>query len=406
MSYELLIATRKGLLIGRSEDRASWSLSEPSFLGEQVDYAVRDPRDGRIYASTAHMQWGPHLFASDDATWSEIPAPMFAPGETYPASPLELAQRDALVMDEERGEWSPRLEASASLERIWTVVPGAASQPGRLYLGVAPAGVFTSDDSGQSWELNRPLWEHPTRGLWVMGVTSVSDNVFGSAPACDDLRVDPTDPEHMIAVVQTAGLFETHDGGASWEARQRGLRDDHLPGGGLEMEAGHDVHSFQWHPADRSRMYVQHHSGVLASRNGGADWDDIAASLAAALGHEDDYPLHGFASAIDPHDPEVFYVVPHISDQQRVPVDGHLRVCRTSDGGVSWEALGAGLPDHFYQGAYRQALTHDDHPEPGSLGLYLGTNGGHVFASPNGGESWSEVASSLAPVTAVRCAEV
>ena len=161
MSYELLIATRKGLLIGRSEDRASWSLSEPSFLGEQVDYAVRDPRDGRIYASTAHMQWGPHLFASDDATWSEIPAPMFAPGETYPASPLELAQRDALVMDEERGEWSPRLEASASLERIWTVVPGAASQPGRLYLGVAPAGVFTSDDSGQSWELKPPALGAP-----------------------------------------------------------------------------------------------------------------------------------------------------------------------------------------------------------------------------------------------------
>ncbi len=129
MSYELLIATRKGLLIGRSEDRASWSLSEPSFLGEQVDYAVRDPRDGRIYASTAHMQWGPHLFASDDdgATWSEIPAPMFAPGETYPASPLELAQRDALVMDEERGEWF--------------AAPRGLSEPGAYLDGRAGRGI-------------------------------------------------------------------------------------------------------------------------------------------------------------------------------------------------------------------------------------------------------------------------
>ena len=51
------------------------------------------------------------------------------------------------------------------------------------------------------------------------------------------------------------------------------------------MEAGHDVHSFQWHPTDRSRMYVQHHSGVLASTDGGSNWDDIGTNLGAALAH-------------------------------------------------------------------------------------------------------------------------
>jgi hypothetical protein len=117
MTYELLICTRKGLVIGRSEDRQTWTLGEPAFLGNQVDYAIRDQRSGRLYAATSHMQWGPHLFASDDdgASWQEIPAPMFAPGETYPASPLELAQRGQLQLDETRGEWSPRLEATESL---------------------------------------------------------------------------------------------------------------------------------------------------------------------------------------------------------------------------------------------------------------------------------------------------
>ena len=94
------------------------------------------------------MQWGPHLFVSDDngATWNESPA--FALGETYRASPADLAVRQQLSLDEERGESSPRFEATASLERIWTIVPGAASQPGRLYIGVAPAGLFSSDDGG------------------------------------------------------------------------------------------------------------------------------------------------------------------------------------------------------------------------------------------------------------------
>ncbi len=43
MGYELLICTRKGLVIGRSEDRMSWSLSEPSFLGEQVGPLLSGP---------------------------------------------------------------------------------------------------------------------------------------------------------------------------------------------------------------------------------------------------------------------------------------------------------------------------------------------------------------------------
>ena len=53
----------------------------------------------------------------------------------------------------------------------------------------------------------------------MMAVTSVTESVFGGAPACDDLRIDPSDPDHMVAVVQSAGLFETNDGGALQRGR-------------------------------------------------------------------------------------------------------------------------------------------------------------------------------------------
>lgn len=408
MAYELLICTRKGLLIGRSNaDRSRWELSAPHFLGQQVDFARRDRRDGRVWVSTAHMPWGPHLFYSDDdgERWIESEAPRFE-GETFAASPYELASRQELTWDSTKDEWSPRHELAASLDRIWTIVPGPASEPDQILLGVSPAGIFRSQDRGLSWELNRALWDHPTRGQWTMAVTGISENVYGSPPACDHIQIDSADTQHLLAVVQSAGVFETSDGGASWQPRNAGIRSDFLPEGGAACEASHDIHSFAVHPLDRQWMYAQHHNGVFASSDGGGSWSEIDAQLGAALGQPELTSLHGFASTIDPQNPDDFYVVPQISDEARVPVDGKLRVCRTSDGGTSWEALGQGLPNDFYQGAYRQALTNDDHPQTGGLGLYLGTNGGYVFASADGGDSWSELVRALAPVTALTCVKL
>ena len=38
MTTELLISTRKGLVVGRSEDREQWTFDAPQFTGWQVDY--------------------------------------------------------------------------------------------------------------------------------------------------------------------------------------------------------------------------------------------------------------------------------------------------------------------------------------------------------------------------------
>jgi photosystem II stability/assembly factor-like uncharacterized protein len=36
------------------------------------------------------------------------------------------------------------------------------------------------------------------------------------------------------------------------------------------------------------------------------------------------------------------------------------------------------------------------------LGLYLGTSGGHVYASRDGGDEWEQLLDHLAPITAIR----
>jgi len=45
MALQLYIATRKGLWIASSNDRKKWSLSAPTWLGQQCHHAVLDPRN-------------------------------------------------------------------------------------------------------------------------------------------------------------------------------------------------------------------------------------------------------------------------------------------------------------------------------------------------------------------------
>lgn len=366
MTYELLISTRKGLVIGHSEDRSEWAFGEPQFTGWQVDYAVHDPRSGAIWTAVSHDQWGPHLHRSMDGgqTWDELAAPEFH-GETYP---------------DESGDPS-----TASLERIWTVQPGGAEEPELLYAGVDPAGLFISHDAGQSWQLCESLWEHPTRGLWFPGAAGMT---------LHHIQIDSDDPAHLYVGISAAGVFESQDGGSSWAARNLGLVADHLPN--PTVEAGQCVHSLHLSPSRSGRLFQQHHPGVYRSDDGGKQWVAIDQGLPGKF---------GFASTIDPSDPDTFYVIPLEFDQARVPPGGDLRVHRTRDAGASWEALGEGLPSgHVLQGVYRQALTNDGAAD--ALGLYLGTSGGHVYASRDGGDHWTQILDHLAPVTAVRCAEV
>src|SRR5688572_31556821 len=50
-----------------------------------------------------------------------------------------------------------------SLKLIWALEPGGPNEPGVIWCGTLPGGLFKSDDSGDSWQINRPLWDDPRR---------------------------------------------------------------------------------------------------------------------------------------------------------------------------------------------------------------------------------------------------
>lgn len=346
----LLVSTRKGLLIGQSSGgRSCWEWSNLHFSGWVIDYTVRDSRTGTIWCAAHHEQWGVRLHRSDDGgeSWREAGTPSFDDGER-------------------------------SVEGIWTVEPGV--RDGVLYAGVMPAALFESRDDGETWSQCQSLSEHPNHEHWVPGAAGLMFHHIG---------VDPGDPDRIVVGGSATGILVSYDGGSTWAARNRGIRSDHIPPELQEMAPC--VHSLHAHPSRRGRLWQQGHFGQYRSDDDGETWVDIGADLPG---------IFGFATAIDPNDPDTCYYIPLDSDQSRMPRDGALAVFRTQDAGESWDRLSHGLPQSsFHQGIFRHALGQDG-GEP--LGLYMGTSGGQLYASSDAGESWGLIREHLAPITAVR----
>ncbi|MFW6079711.1 MAG: WD40/YVTN/BNR-like repeat-containing protein [Gemmatimonadota bacterium] len=348
----LLVGTRRGLFTLRSDpERERWRVSGPALEGREVYHAVFDPRDGdTAWAATRHDVWGAHVHRSDDR------------GERWRT--LEAAPSHA----DERG-----------LDAIWHLAPGPADSPDTLLAGIQPAGLFVSHDAGASWRPFPALDGHPTRDAWQPA---------GGGLALGSIAVDPRDTDRIYCAVSAGGVYRSDDGGESWTPRNRGTRADFLPD--TRPDAGQCVHRLVLHPAHPDRLYQQNHCGAYRSDDRADHWTEITDGLPSDF---------GYALAVDPHDPDTAFVVPETSSHMRATVDGRLRVYRTTDAGASWTAMTEGLPQrHAYVSVLRAAMDTDT-LDP--CGVYLGTSGGHIFASRDRGESWELVAAFLPRILSV-----
>lgn len=352
----LLVGTRKGLIILERHGK-NWDVVCEAFTAVPVSYATKDPRTGTLWACLDHGHWGAKLHRSKDngASWEEIPAPK------YPDD-ARILTRDLLFSEDgQNSEGVP-----AALSYIWLLQPGPADQPNRLYLGTEPGGLFQSDDGGDTFELVRGLWDHPSR----------FKNWFGGGrdlPGLCSIVVDPRDSNHIFAGVSVGGVFETTDGGTTWNPRNRGLFADFMPD--PDAEVGHDPHFVIASPADPDVLWQQNHCGVFRSTDGAKTWTNIS---------QEGGPVYfGFAIAADEQDPETAWVVPAISAEYRVAVDRALCVCRTEDGGKTWQQLRNGLPQKdCYDMAFRHAL------DISGDTLAFGTITGNMFISEDRGDNW------------------
>jgi hypothetical protein len=359
MSTVLMVGTRKGLWIGTSDDaRVDWEWTGPHFNMEEVYSCLVDTRGAtpRLLVGSSSSWLGTQVWRSDDlgATWAETP-------------------NGAIRFPEDTG---------ASLARVWQLAPGTDDSV--VYAGTEPGAIFRSDDRGETFALERGLWDHPQRPEWGEG--------YGGQ-AFHTILPHPTDPRSVIAAISTGGVYRTSDGGASWEAANQGVKAEFMPGDRHFPEFGQCVHKVARHPGKPDRLYLQNHGGVYRSDDGADSWTYIADGLPSEF---------GFAMVVHPHEPDTVYTFPIADAGARWPVDGKARVWRSRDAGSSWEELGAGqLPDDYFVAVMRDAMTVDSH-DP--AGLYFGGRNGAVWASPDAGESWREVIRDLPDVMVVRAA--
>ncbi len=364
MSDRLLISTRKGLFTLTRGTRG-WAITGVDFLGDNVTLTMSDPRDGRTYAALDHGHFGVKVHRSTVGGWEEIAAPQ------YPPKPEGHIENDM---------WGRPLAWSTA--RIWALQAGGRDQPGEIWCGTLPGGLFRSTDHGESWEMCRTLWDHPKRTMWMGGGADL--------PGLHSICVDPRNSAHVTIAVSTGGLWHTEDRGATWTQRGDGMRADHVPPEMTHDPIAQDVHCLVQCRAQPERMWVQHHNGIFVSDDAGRTFREIRNVQPSVF---------GFAVAVHPHAPDTAWFVPEIKDEKRIPEGGKLVVTRTRDGGKTFDILRDGLPqDHAYDVIYRHALDIDATGER----LAMGSTTGGVWVTENGGESWSCVSQSLPPVYAVR----
>lgn len=385
MTARILVGTRKGtFLVEKTNGR--WTPRLAGHPGAGVNFVARDPYTGTLWAALGHGHWGAKLSRSTDdgATWSDAPQIKYPEGARYlaPAEPTEDGSDEGL---------GPTIKP-ATLLKLWVIAFGPE---GRIYVGTIPGGLFESHDGGESFELNRPLWNHESRGGDLFtGEGSGMTHWFGTpasegefAPGIHSIVVDPRDPQRILVAVSTAGVLESTDGGRTWRGRNKGLTMDYLPE--PEAEWGHDPHFVTLSAGQPDHVWQQNHCGVFYSADGAATWKKVS---------QPEVGVHfGFPVAVDAKDGRTAWVVPGKSDMQRITIDGSLFVARTTDGGQTWQQLREGLPqEHAYDVVYRHALDNSgDH-------LAFGSTTGNLYVSEDRGDSWQTAANNLPPIYSVR----
>lgn len=346
-----LLGTKKGVFIAESDDsRRSWELRGPFCETWPINHVIGDPKTGAIYAGGGNEWFGPAVWKSTDL------------GETWTHSSQGLAYR----------------EGEEPVKSVWSI----AQRNGRVYAGVQPAGLFSSDDGGESWTHVEGLQRHPSRPHWNPG---------GAGLILHSLVPHPDDEGQIWVGISAAGVFHTADGGEAWEPRNRGTRADFLPDDQRYPEFGQCVHCVVMAPGKPERLYQQNHCGMYRSDDGGRTWQSIEEGLPSSF---------GFPAAAHPRDADTLYLIPlNGAAEGRYVPDGQAAVWRTRDGGRTWKAMRQGLPqENAFFGVLRQAMATD---RLAPAGVYFGTSSGALFASADEGETWSAVAQHLPTILSV-----
>lgn len=286
--------------------------------------------------------------------------------------------------------------------------------PRRIYAATSRAGVFLSDDRGQTWcEINEGItykeaWslvQHPTTGELVLGTgpSSVfkSDDGGDSWTDCEQLRTLPEtidwsfpqpphvshvkglalcaqDPNLIFGAVEEGWIVRSKDGGKSWQNIREGTE--------------FDSHSVAVMPDNPAVVIATSGKWFYKSVDGGDHFTKRDTGLDRRYMAQ---------VAYHPSRPQVFLTAAAAVPPPfwRRPEGADTGFYRSADQGESWQRLSGGLPEYF-KAAPRAVAGDAEDPDTFLFGM---TDGG-VWLTEDGGDSFCQIVAGIPQVTSLRVA--
>jgi len=199
-----------GYGVYRSDDGAATWLPANTGLGNRYVYTLMVEQDGsHVWAGT------------NDGMQSLWRSPTDTPG---------------------RLNWAPPPDEPASGQAVTSIAINPEN-PDEMTIAAFPAGVFATPDGGAHWyerSNNLHVGKRRTHGV------GFEDGYY-------QLALDPLNPRHLFYGTYTAEVYETRDGGQSWNSFDEGL-----------MREG-SIYDFEV-ASDGSRLYVSQKAGGVSRR--------------------------------------------------------------------------------------------------------------------------------------------
>lgn len=269
--------------------------------------------------------------------------------------------------------WAPASDG-IDLPNIFSLNCNELDGAVRLFAGSEPVCLFRSLDYGRSWESLPAIGQMPGREKWT----------FPAPPFVAHLKsiaLDPRDAEVLYGCIEQGALMKSADGGRTWRELDAYAREDD--------RWYHDIHKVVPLASDPDRIVMSTGVGLYRSADAGETWEKLTGS-----GFEIGYPDHLIVSPLD-EDTMFVAGAADSPDVWRATKMAMATVLKSVDGGRTWADSSRGLPQRGRAAIEAMSLA----AGPGGFTLFLGNTDGEVYESRDGAQSWTCIASGLAPVS-------
>lgn len=222
--------------------------------------------------------------------------------------------RQGIYRSEDMGQsWRPVNLGLSILHIRWM-----AYQPGLTgfeYAGTEPAGIYVSDDGGETWRECPEIAEMRKHLGWYLPYSPEAGCVRGFA----------FNEQRAYAAVEVGGVLVSNNLGESWKLAvgSTGNPRTEPPKGDTWIHP--DVHSIEVHPSSADLLCAPTGGGFYRSEDAGRNWELLYDCYCRAAWWDPLTPLHLILGPAD-------------------GVDRRGRIEETKDGGKSWQLASDGLP--------------------------------------------------------------